>query len=90
MAPEPIDSIDVRIVLAEIKQSMSYMSRDINDLKLNQAKQIDRLGEKLGALEAWRERTDASIKILSRAQSILYIVFTAGFVLGAYISLVHK
>ncbi len=87
--PDPTADIDTRIVLAEIKQSMQYMSRDINDLKVNQAKQIDRLGEKLSVIEAWRERTDASVKILSRAQSVLYVVFTAGFVLGAYVVVHH-
>ena len=79
------DNYDV--VLAEIKQAMIYLSRDVNELKVNQAKVIDKIVGDVEQLKAWRERTDSVVKILSRAQALLYIVFSAGFVMGVYISL---
>src|ERR1700757_1490105 len=83
---EERDRDNYDVVLAEIKQAMIYLSRDVNELKVNQAKVIDKIVGDVEQLKAWRERTDSVVKILSRAQALLYIVFSAGFVMGVYIS----
>lgn len=88
-SPEENQQLSVQISLAELKQALNYLQRDITDIKSAYVSEVARIKDKVEAHQTALDRLDGSFKIIARSQTILYIVFGAGFVAGIYTALHH-
>lgn len=82
----------IQVSLAEIKNTLVFVQRDIADIKTSGSQNSKDIGLKVQDLQSWRDRMDGSLKTLARAQAILYGVFIIGMGLGLFdaFNVIHK
>lgn len=87
--PEEPQPWAVQVSLAEIKRSMEYLQRDLTEIKSQYITEVQRVKDRVDAHQTALDRMDGALRIIARAQTILYFVFFAGFAFGIYAAL-HK
>ncbi len=77
-------SVAVQVSLARIEETLKFLQRDLSDIRVHGTETSQQMAVRVAGLERWRDQADGALKILARAQSILYVVFIVGFVLGVF------